>query len=102
MSATDAIVVEVPQDLREVARLYLESRGADLARLEAAREASDFEEVRRIGHKLRGSSRTLGFLRAGEIGMELESAALRADAGAVEGAVAALREYFSRLSIRYV
>jgi HPt (histidine-containing phosphotransfer) domain-containing protein len=102
MTATDPIVVAVERDLRDVVHLYLESRGADLARLDLAGDSGDFEEVRRIGHKLHGSSGGLGFAEAGNIGAALEDAARAKDAAAVAAGIARLREYFARVSIRYV
>ena len=102
MAATDPIVVEVDRDLRDVVHLYLESRGADFARLDQACHSGDFDEVRRIGHKLRGSSGGLGFAEAGQIGATLEKAASANDAAKVAAGIRSLREYFARVSIRYV
>ena len=102
MTATDRIVVEVVRDLHDIAKLYLEDRGADLARLDLACNAGNLEEVRAIGHKLHGSSAPLGFGRAGDIGAALEQSALSGDIAAVQRDIAALRDYFSRVSIRYV
>jgi hypothetical protein len=102
LTATDPIVVEVERDLRDIVHLYLESRGADLARLDLACDGGDFEEVRRIGHKLHGSSGGLGFAEAGRIGAALEDAARARDTEAIQANLAKLREYFARVSIRYV
>lgn len=96
------ITLEVPAGLRDVATLYLETRGADLARLDRAEACGDLETVRAIGHKLRGSSQSLGFARAGEIGEALEQAAQSGDRESAARLIAQLRDYFSRVRIRYV
>jgi len=96
------IVVDVPGDLRKLVTLYLETRGADLARLDQAIAASNLEEVRAIAHKIRGSSASLGFPEAGEIGIDMERAAIARDLRAAEGQVARLRDYFTRVRIRDV
>ena len=101
MASTEPIVVEIERDLHDIASLYLEAREADLAQLDLACDAGRFEEVRAIGHKLHGSSGMLGFDRAGDIGAELESAARAGDVAAVRRQIEALRDYLSRLSIRY-
>ncbi len=102
MDARVPIRLEIPADLRDVVTLYLETRGADLARLDRAAATADLETVRSIGHKLRGSSQSLGFARAGEIGEDLERAAEAGDARAVERLIRELRGYLGRLRIRYV
>jgi HPt (histidine-containing phosphotransfer) domain-containing protein len=102
MATTDRIVVEVARDLHDIVKLYLADRGADLARLDLACEARNLEEVRAIGHKLHGSSGPLGFGRAGDIGAALEHAALAGDIVTVQREISALRDYFARVSIRYV
>lgn len=102
MATTGRIVVEVERDLHDIVRLYLEDRGADLARLDLACDAGNLEEVRAIGHKLHGSSAPLGFGRAGDIGAALEQCALAGDIAAVEREISALRDYFARVTIRYV
>jgi HPt (histidine-containing phosphotransfer) domain-containing protein len=79
------------EDVRELAGLFLASRRADLARLDAALAAGDFGAIAAVGHAFRGSSAPFGFPEAGRIGADLEAAAARGDRDAVEALVPRLR-----------
>ncbi|MBL0141202.1 MAG: Hpt domain-containing protein [Betaproteobacteria bacterium] len=87
----DQTPLDISDDMRELAALFLETRRADLARLEGALAAGDFETIRAVGHVFRGSSAAFGFPEAGQIGAQLEEAAARADRGAVEALAPLLR-----------
>ena len=93
---TDDPKIDIADDVRELAGLYLEARRADLARLEAALAAGDFATIRAVGHAFRGSSAPFGFPEAGRIGGELEEAAERADREAVDRLAALLRQALPR------
>jgi len=88
---TDASPVDIADDMRELVGLYLETRRADLARLDEALAAGDFAAIRAIGHTFKGSSVTFGFPEAGRIGAELEEACVRGDRAAVDSLVPRLR-----------
>jgi HPt (histidine-containing phosphotransfer) domain-containing protein len=87
----DAPKIDIADDVRELAGLYLDARRGDLARLDAALAAGDFATIRAVGHAFRGSSAPFGFPEAGRIGAELEQAAARADREGVDRLVALLR-----------
>jgi len=82
---------DISDDMRELLGLYLSTRRADLARLDAALAADDFAAIRAVGHAFKGSSAPYGFPEAGRIGAQLEAAAARADREAVEALVPRLR-----------
>lgn len=87
----DPVPGDISEDVRELMGLYLSTRRADLARLEAALASGDFAVIRAVGHAFKGSSAPFGFAEAGRIGAELEEAAQRADRAAVEELVPRLR-----------
>lgn len=82
---------DISDDIRELTGLYLATRRADLARLDAALAAGDLAVIRAVGHAFKGSSAPFGFPEAGRIGAELEEAAQRGDRAAVEALVPRLR-----------
>jgi len=51
------------ESLRELVTLYLKQTGQQLTQLEAAVQASDTAEVRRIAHSCAGASATCGIAR---------------------------------------
>ena len=84
--------VDFSGEMRELLELFLETRRADLVRLDAAFAVLDFAAIRAIGHAFRGSSASFGFPEAGRIGAALGEAAGRADRMAVQDLVPRLRE----------
>ena len=82
---------DISAEARKLVGLYLESRLADLARLDAALAAGDFETIRAVGHIFRGSSDNFGFPEAGRLGALIEEAAGRADREAVVALAPLLR-----------
>jgi HPt (histidine-containing phosphotransfer) domain-containing protein len=101
-NASAPVIVELPEDYRELVAIYLETRAANLKALEQALGAADFQAIERIGHNLRGSSASFGFNAAGDIGLALQQAAGRADATEVRTLVHRLRDYLDHLDVRYV
>jgi HPt (histidine-containing phosphotransfer) domain-containing protein len=77
-------------DLRELRSLFLQTRRADLQRLEAARVAGDLATVRAVGHVFKGSCAPFGYDEAGRLGAALEKAAERGDRAAVDALSARL------------
>ncbi len=69
---------------------FLARRHDDVIALRAAVAAGDFESARLLGHRLAGSAAGYGFPGMGELGKDIESAALRHDARAISAAVDAL------------
>ena len=83
--------IDISDDIRELAGLFLQTRRADLARLDAALAAGDLGTIRAVGHAFKGSSAPFGFPEAGRLGAELEDAASRGDREAVEALVPRLK-----------
>ncbi len=89
--SADEPPIDFSGEMRVLLELFLETRRADLVRLDAALASLDFPAIRAIGHAFRGSSASFGFPEAGRIGVALEEAAGRADRAAVEDLVPRLR-----------
>lgn len=87
----DEAPIDFSGEMRSLLDLFLETRRADLARLDGALAAGDFAAIRAIGHAFKGSSASFGFPEAGRIGAELEEAAGRADHVAVATLLPALK-----------
>ena len=60
---------------------------------------SDYDHVRTLGHRLRGSGGAYGIPVLAEIGSAIEEAAGRVDATELSHQLAALVEYLSRIEI---
>ncbi len=72
--AMEIPVVDVDPDLADLIDGYLKSARSRIAAIDAALTRGDFEEVRHLGHSLRGTGSMYGFDRLTELGGELEDA----------------------------
>lgn len=67
--------VVVDDELRDLIPGYFENRRQDIVLILSALEQGDFELIRTIGHKMKGSGGGYGFDRITEIGRNIEAAA---------------------------
>ncbi len=93
--------VIVAGELKPLIPGYLENRRRDLAALEAAFGRSDLDQVSRLAHRLKEIGGAYGFRRITELGVEMEEAALRGEAKAVEARIFLYRDYLARLQVTF-
>jgi CheY-like chemotaxis protein len=78
---------------------FLENRRNDITRVNALIAGADWDDVRSLGHKMKGTGRGYGFARITEIGGALEQAGMNEDAEAARHAVEALQRYLDRVRV---
>ena len=86
----------------EVAHLvpeFLENRRADVARVNTLIANGEWEALRSLGHKMKGTGRGYGFGRITEIGVAIEQAGASEDGDAARAAVQALQRYLERVRV---
>jgi HPt (histidine-containing phosphotransfer) domain-containing protein len=93
------IRVEVDPDLVDLVPGFLENRRADLDNIRVALDRADYKGIHRIGHNLKGDSGALGFDGLGEVGRELERAALAQDDASIRAEVIRLADYLARVEV---
>ena len=96
----EPIVVEVDPDLKEFIPEFLSNRQADIDTLRSALDRSDWETIRQLGHRMRGSGGGYGFDAITTLGTTLESAAKAQDKDTVKTSIDELAEYLARVVIR--
>ena len=87
----------VDERLRAIVPAYLDGRRRDVLAVLAAVNNGDYEQIRTIGHKMRGSGAGYGFPEFTAIGQRLELAAESLDGEGVRKHVADLSEYLDML-----
>jgi signal transduction histidine kinase/DNA-binding response OmpR family regulator len=97
----DELVVRVEQGMEDVVPGYLEKRRKDVDLYRQALAAGDFDAVRMLGHKMKGTGAGYGFPVLTEIGGAIEQAALKKDAGSVAAGVDRLAWYAGRVKLEY-
>jgi HPt (histidine-containing phosphotransfer) domain-containing protein len=97
----DAYKVKVAKDLQDLIPGYLNNRKKELDTLRAALAAADFEQLRQVGHRMRGVGNSYGFERVSSLGKEIEDGARSGDKASLEAHIAAYGEYLSKLQVAY-
>jgi HPt (histidine-containing phosphotransfer) domain-containing protein len=64
--------VSVEPEISELVPMFLEARVKDVSKLESLAETSNFEEMARICHTIKGIARPYGFPSLEEMAQELE------------------------------
>ena len=97
----DARTVKVSKDLEDLIPTYLANRKKELETLRQAVEAADFEQIRQIGHRMRGVGVSYGFDDVTALGKLIEDGAKAEDKAALATHIGAYGEYLSNLRITY-
>lgn len=97
----EARTVKVSKDLEDLIPTYLTNRNKELEVLRQALAGADFEQMRQIGHRMRGVGVSYGFDDVTSLGKLIEEGAKAGDKAALETHVAEYGEYLSNLRITY-
>jgi HPt (histidine-containing phosphotransfer) domain-containing protein len=96
----EKIIIQIDdEDILELIPDYLEIRRDEMSALRDAAAQKDFETLRGIGHKMKGSGGGYGLDRISEIGSKLESSAKEKDISVVEKEIADLQDYLDRVEV---
>jgi HPt (histidine-containing phosphotransfer) domain-containing protein len=90
---------QIPQELRDIAPAYLESRKRDLIVLKDALTRKDFDFVAELSHKTKGTAGGYGFAELGVIAKSLEIAAKSRNTVDAETALEAMGRYLRNIEI---
>ena len=101
MANPPEIEAVVPRDLQDLIPVFLENRKKDLHSLTVAIAAGDFELVRRIGHRMKGSGQSYGFSAITALGMQMEERGKARDRNGVITLLAKYRHYLDNVKIKY-
>jgi len=100
VEGTARILIDVPEDLpRELVSQFLASCRQDLARLQTALAAKDYNQARRLGHQLKGNGSPYGFADITLLGSAIEQAAAAGGATELARQIQLLETYLSLVEI---
>ena len=97
----EKITVRIDRDLEEIAPGYLENRRKDLLLLPQALERQDYDGLKVLGHRMKGSGAGYGFDGITDIGRSVEDAAKKQNPEGVKSAIAELATYLERVVVVY-
>jgi len=97
----EKIEVFVDEDLQDLIPGYLENRLKDIAAIQASLDQGDYEAIRSIGHKMKGSGGGYGFDEITDIGRAIEEGAKNGHGEEIRRQMEALKTYMERLEVVY-
>lgn len=98
---TDGLLVQVEQGMEDVVPAYLEKRRKDVQTYRQALADGDFDTLRMMGHKMKGTGAGYGFPVLTELGDAIEQAALRKDSGSIAADVDRLQWYAANVRLSF-
>jgi len=97
----NAYQVTVARDLEDLIPVFLRNRKKELETLRAALAAADFEQLRQLGHRMKGVGNSYGFERVSVLGKRVEDGARSGDRASLEDCIAQYEDYLARVQVAY-
>ena len=98
---SEPITVTVAKDLEDLVPTFMKNRGKELDALRAALAAGDLEQMRQLGHRMKGVGNSYGFEKVSQLGKQIEDGAKAGDRSALEARLGDYADYLSRVQIVY-
>jgi HPt (histidine-containing phosphotransfer) domain-containing protein len=95
------ITVTVAKDLEDLVPTFMKNRAKELDTLRAALTAGDFEQMRQLGHRMKGVGNSYGFEKVSLLGKQIEDGAKTGDRGGLEAQLVEYADYLARVQIVY-
>lgn len=100
MNESDYKVV-VARDIEDLIPVFLSNRKKEVETLRGALAAQDFEQLRQLGHRMKGVGNSYGFTHVSTLGKYIEDGARSGDRAALEARIAEYAEYLAKVQIAY-
>jgi HPt (histidine-containing phosphotransfer) domain-containing protein len=91
----------VAKDLEDLIPVFIKNRNKEVDLLRTAAGAGDYEQLKQIGHRMKGVGNSYGFGPISDFGKGIEDSAGKSDKAAVGGWIDAYVDYLSKVQIRY-
>ena len=93
--------VTIAKDFEDLIPVFVENRRKELESLRTALAAGAFEQLRQLGHRMKGVGMSYGFDRVSALGKQIEDGASTGDRDAVEARIAEYAEYLAHVKVVY-
>lgn len=93
--------VTVAKDLADLIPVFFQNRHKELESLRHALAGSDFEQLRHLGHRMKGVGTSYGFTTVSELGKRIEDGARGSDRGAIDACITEYTDYLSTVQVVY-
>jgi CheY-like chemotaxis protein len=95
------VLVVVEQGMEEAVPAYLAKRRDELPVFGQALESGDFDSIRKMAHKTKGTGAGYGFPGLSELGAALEEAAIHRDGAFIRAKLSEYSDYLDRVTLQY-
>jgi HPt (histidine-containing phosphotransfer) domain-containing protein len=93
--------VIVARDLEDLIPVFMKNRHKELDTLKVAFAAADFEQLRQLGHRMKGVGNSYGFDHVSTLGKHIEDGARSGDRALLDATIREYAEYLSKVQIAY-
>ena len=97
----DQVTVTIAKDLEDLIPVFIKNRGKEIESLRSALTGGDLEQLRQIGHRMKGVGSSYGFDAISDFGKQVEDSARGEDRAAVEACIARYADYLARVRVVY-
>jgi HPt (histidine-containing phosphotransfer) domain-containing protein len=96
-----AYKVTVAKDLEDLIPTFLKNRRKELDNLRVALASADFEQLRQLGHRMKGVGVSYGFDRVSALGKSIEDGARSGDRALLDASVKEYGEYLGKVQVAF-
>jgi HPt (histidine-containing phosphotransfer) domain-containing protein len=96
-----AYQVTVEKDLEDLIPVFMSNRKKEVDALRVALAAADFEQLRQLGHRMRGVGNSYGFAQVSDFGKHIEDGARSGDRALLESTIARYGDFLGKVQIAY-
>lgn len=95
------LTVTVAKDLEDLIPVFMTNRGKELQTLRTALAAGDFEQLKLLGHRMKGVGRSYGFNLVSDMGKRIEDGAIQKDKRAIDTCIGEYAQYLQKVKVVY-
>src|SRR5258705_13748627 len=93
--------VKGPRDLEDLIPIFISNRKKELDTLRVPLAAADFEQLRHLGHRMKGVGVSYGFDHLSTLGKYIEDGARSGDRAGLQARITEYADYLSKVQIAY-
>ena len=91
--------VTVARDLEDLIPVFMSNRRKELDALRVALASADFDQLRQLGHRMKGVGNSYGFDHVSTLGKHIEDGARSGDRAALEARIREYADYLAKVQI---
>lgn len=95
------VTVIVARDLADLIPVFFKNRQKEVETLRTALDAGDYDQLRQLGHRMKGVGDSYGFAKVSEIGKRVEDGARSADQPGIAACIGEYADYLARVQVVY-